>query len=73
MQITFKGWDSWHRPVYENNSGKLFVDVEPRKNYAPELCTKQFNTFNGEPLTPITAIEKYKGEHIEFIPERQVW
>lgn len=67
MKLTYVGMDSWDRPVYENE-GKLYVDVDPRKGKAPDICTKQGNAFNGEPLASIE-----NGIGIEFIPERITW
>ena len=32
--LTYKGRDSWDRPVYEA-AGRLYVDVNPRKSYKP--------------------------------------
>ena len=48
--------------------GMLYVDVDPRRHRKPELCTKQFNVFDGEPNTPIAA-----DVAIEFVPCRDVW
>lgn len=61
------GRDSWDRPVYECE-GRLYVDVDPRSWRPPDICTKQGNEFNGEPLDQIPA-----GTEIDFIPARDVW
>ena len=65
--LTHIGRDDWERPVYKSN-GKLYVDVDPRKNRQPDICTKHNNEFYGEPDTPIS-----EGTIVEFIPARDVW
>ena len=67
LKLTHKGRDDWERPVYENN-GKLYVDVDPRKNRKPDICTKHNNEFYGEPDTQIPA-----DIIVEFIPARDEW
>lgn len=69
LTLTFIRIDSWGRPVYKNEEGKLFKDVDSRKNRQPEICTVNGN-FNGEPDTPIHYISKYKDLEIEFKPHR---
>jgi len=51
--------------VYEAN-GKLYVDVDPRKQFMPNICTKNNNSFDGEPLDPVSA-------EVEFVPYRDTW
>ena len=67
MQLMYKGRDSWDRPVYECD-GILYVDTDPRSGYAPNICTKSDNEFDGEPDYPI-------GSDVEvvFVPSRDVW
>jgi hypothetical protein len=67
LTMTFKGWDDWNRPVYESE-GRLYCDVDPRKDHAPELCTKCGNDFYGEPDSPVPV-----GIEITFIPYRATW
>lgn len=67
LLLSFVGCDSWDRPVYESN-GQLYVDVDPRKEYPPNICTKYNNDFDGEPDIPF---RKY--EEVEFIPKRYTW
>ena len=67
MVLTFIGCDDWDRPVY-SCCGQLYVDVAPRRDRAPEICTKQGNAFNGEPLASIAA-----GAKVEFVPHRMTW
>lgn len=67
LVLVYKGRDNWDRPIYECD-GVLYVDVDPRKHRKPDICTKQFNAFNGEPLEQINPdIE------IEFVPCRDTW
>lgn len=67
LTLTHIGRDSWDRPVYMCD-GRLYVDVEPRKNRHPEICTKQGNEFDGEPLDPVA-----EDTEIEFVPHRDTW
>lgn len=66
LTITFIGWDSWSRPVYKDENGKLYVDVDPREHRQPDICTKYNNEFDGEPCDPVEA-------EFEFIPHRATW
>ena len=70
--LEFVGIDHCSRPVYKNGE-TLFVDVEPRKNKKPVICTVLNNVFGGEPDTPINRLSKY--QHIEpiFISGRITW
>ena len=65
--LTFVDYDSCNRPVYSDGT-TLYVDVNPRNGFRPELCTKVNNELDGEPDIPLT--EKVR---IEFVPERIVW
>ncbi|MFA7636408.1 MAG: hypothetical protein WCX81_01450 [Monoglobales bacterium] len=67
LTLTFKGYDSWDRPVYECND-RLYVDTDPRSYRRPNICTKYKKAFDGEPDIPISEDIK-----IEFVPERIVW
>lgn len=58
--------DSWSRPVYDDGTGRLLVDVDPRAGRKPDICTKQGNAFDGEPCDPVD------GDFI-FIPRRDIW
>jgi hypothetical protein len=73
IKLTFKGMDSWDRSVYEDENGKLWKDVDPRKNRTPDLCTSVNNEFEGEPNTNMGYMSKYDNAEIEFIPERITW
>ncbi|MPN64221.1 hypothetical protein SDC9_211992 [bioreactor metagenome] len=65
--LTFKGYDSWDRPVYECND-RFYVDVNPLSTSNPKICTKYNNEFDGEPDTPIK-----EDIEVEFVPKREVW
>ncbi len=67
LNLTYKGFDSWDRPVYECE-GRLYVDVDPRKDHGPDICTKNDNAFDGEPDAHIPA-----DTEVTFIPERMTW
>lgn len=67
LQLTLVGRDSWSRPVYECG-GRLYVDVDPREDRQPEICTKQGNDLDGEPCDPLPT-----GTEVEFIPYRDTW
>ena len=66
LTLTFLGFDSWSRPVYDDGTGRLLVDVDPREGRAPDICTKYGNAFNGEPCDPIQA-------EFTFAPHRVTW
>lgn len=67
LTLNCKGYDSWDRPVYEAD-GVLYVDVDPRKDWQPNICTKYNNEFDGEPDEPIS-----EDTQIEFVPYRVTW
>ena len=67
MLLILQGHDSWDRPVYKGPDGNLYVDVDPRKGWAPNICTKCENVFDGEPDTPV------KGVDFIFTPFQDVW
>ncbi len=67
MLLILQGRDSWDRPVYKGPDGNLYVDVDPRKDWGPNICTKYQNDFDGEPDTPV------KGVDFIFTPCRDVW
>lgn len=67
LTLNYKGRDSWSRPVYEANRN-LYVDVDPRKGWKPNIHTKYNNEFDGEPDMPIS-----ENIQIEFAPCRDTW
>lgn len=72
LKLKHIGRDSWDRPVYESG-GRLYVDVDPRSDRDPAICTKLNNGFDSEPDTPIEVMDRFKGMEIEFIPCRDTW
>ncbi|GFI36484.1 hypothetical protein IMSAGC015_00645 [Lachnospiraceae bacterium] len=46
------GIDSWSRPVYEDQYGRLWKDIT-LGSHTPELCSALNNAFDGEPDLPI--------------------
>lgn len=73
LLLRHKGRDSWDRPVYEDETGKLWKDVEPRADRDPKLCTALNNAFDGEPDTPMGYMKKYEGVPVVFLPKRDTW
>lgn len=57
MLLIFQGRDSWDRPVYKGPDGNLYVDVDPRKGWGPNICTKYQNDFDGEPDNPARGVD----------------
>ena len=37
--LTYIGRDDWSRPLYRDENGRIWVDVDPRSDYAPHICT----------------------------------
>lgn len=66
LTLTLLGRDSWAWPVYGGSDGRLYVDVEPRADRQPKICTKLDNAFDGEPDTPVHA-------DFTFVPRRDTW
>lgn len=66
--ITMKyiGTDSHSRPVYEDETGKLWKDTDPRSHVPPSLCSALNSAFDGEPDTP------FRGE-FKLLPKRITW
>lgn len=65
--LTFIGFDSWDRPVYEDQNMKLWKDVDPCSDRNPKLCSALNNNFDGEP-----DIEM-RGGDVRFYPDRVTW
>lgn len=66
VELTFKGMDSWDRPVYVDSNGRIWKDVDPRRGIAPSLFSSVDDSFDGEPDCP------FHGDPV-FIPGRVVW
>lgn len=67
-ELTYIGMDSWSRPVYRDEDGKLWKDTDPRKGFSGNICSALNNAFDGEPDCPISS--KYE---LKFIPARMFW
>ena len=67
MLLILQGQDSWSRPVYKGPDGNLYVDVNPRSDWEPNICTKYQNDFDGEPDDPVKDVD------FIFTPCRDVW
>ena len=68
LALRYIGIDSCDRPIYKSEKGNLYVDTNPRKDWAPQICTKFNNQYDGEPDIPIP-----EGVEVEFIPSRVTW
>lgn len=71
LKLTFIGWDSCDKPVYQDEKKQLFKDVDPKASRKGDICTA--SSFDGEPDTPIRYIERYKGYEVVYSPERMIW
>lgn len=67
--LNFLGIDSWSRPVYEDQNGKLFKDINCDHGQI-NLCTV-YGGFDGEPDTPIQYIKRYQDLEIEIIGKEE--
>lgn len=67
LVLQYKGRDSWCRPVYEADE-RLYVDVDPRKSFKPNICSKYNNEYDGEPDEPIP-----EDTEVRFAPCRDTW
>lgn len=66
LTLTLLGRDGWSRPVYKGIDDRLYVDVDPRADCQPKICTKLDNAFEGEPDIPVHA-------DFTFVPRRDTW
>lgn len=66
--LKFCGWDSWDRPVYEDEREIYWKDIDPRPDSLPKLCTAVNNEFDGEPDWPIA-----ENIQVFFEPNRMTW
>ena len=67
------GRDSHSRPVYKDEQGKLWKDVNPKADCPAKLCSTLDNTLDGEPDTPMEYMEHYQNVKVHFIPKRDIW
>lgn len=52
VRLTFIGIDSWDRPVYRDEKGRLWKDTSLGRGNT-SLCSAYDNDFEGEPDMPI--------------------
>lgn len=65
LYLTYIGRDQWNYPVYEDQNGKLWKDIDCREGYEGRLCYVEDNKFENE-------VDGYMSPDIEcvFVPER---
>lgn len=73
IYLKYKGRDSWDRPVYQDESRKLWKDVEPYSDRPAHLCSACDNAFDGEPDIPMNAMARYQNITVIYYPTRDVW
>lgn len=73
IHLWYIGRDSHSRPVYRDEQGKLWKDVNPRADCSAKLCSVLDNAFDGEPDTPMEYMEHYQNVKVHFIPKRDIW
>ncbi len=73
LHLKHLGRDSWDRPVYMDDEGVIWKDVNPRAGGKANLCTSVGNEFDGEPDTGMEYFMKYQDVSVAFIPARDVW
>jgi len=73
MKLQYLGNDRFDRPVYKDESERLWKDVEPRADRESDLCTYYNNEVDGEPDTNMRYIKRYENIEIEYIPYRITW
>lgn len=55
LELKYIGEDYWSRPVYQDQHGHLWKDVELGDNDNPSLHSSTNDDFDGEPDTPIRS------------------
>ena len=54
-RLKFLGIDSWYRPVYKDENGKLWKNVNLRQYERDGLFSSNNNAFDGEPDCPMNG------------------
>ena len=67
------GRDSWSRPVYKQEDGTLWKDVDPSEGSDLKLCTSINNAFDGEPCDPMYVMKRFEDAEIRLLPRRDTW
>ena len=73
LHLRYLGRDSWDRPVYMDDEGIVWKDIEPIAESKAQLCTSVDNEFDGEPDTGMRYFKKYQNVSVVFVPARDVW
>ena len=73
LHLKYMGRDSWDRPVYVDDEGAVWKDVDPRAENKADLCTAVNNEFDGEPDAGMRYFKKYQNVSVVFVPARDVW
>lgn len=73
LSLKYLGMDSWDRPVYMDDEGTIWKDINPRAEWKANLCTSVGNEFDGEPDMGMEYFEKYQNVSVVFVPSRAVW
>lgn len=76
MKLNYLGNDSWNRPVYEDENGRLWKDTgldsaKHGKVSKFALCSSVNNEFDGEPDTPMGYIKRYNDIEIELVFDKK--
>ena len=58
--------DETIRPVYKLSDGMLIKDVNPRKQFEPDLHYSSDNELDGEPSFRVDRI-------VKLLPQRVIW
>ena len=66
LTITFIGYDDFSNPTYKTEAGILLKDINDNVEL-PYLHTVSGNDIDGEPMTAICNIEKYKNRSIVIL------
>lgn len=66
VSMKYLGMDSWSRPVYQDENGKLWKDTDPRAHVPASLYSALNNEFDGEPDMPFHGSAK-------FLEKRVTW
>ena len=73
LHLKYLGRDSWARPVYMDDEGIIWKDVDPKADRRANLCTSANNELDGEPDTGMKYFEKYQNASVVFVPARDTW
>lgn len=79
LNLTFLGFDDWENPVYKDQNGKLWKDVEMKSTELADgeevnkfdLCVCVGNQFDGEPDTCMGNLKKYQNCKVNLIFEEK--